>query len=260
MTVALAPALATTARVVGVERIGEYQVLAVREPEVTARTEPGQFVNLAAGTLLRRPFSVFRAGGDVLSVAFDVLGPGTRWLAARRLGDAVDLVGPLGTAFTVEGEGPVLCVGGGYGAAPLFLLAERMRAAGREVHAIIGAARAARVFAPGLAEAVFDSLVVTTEDGSLGVPGRVTDVLTGSVAATKARAICACGPMPMLAAVSALSIELGVGCEVAVEEFMACGIGVCWTCVVPVSANGDTGMLRSCTEGPVFDGAAVEWG
>ncbi len=107
---------------------------------------------------------------------------------------------------------------------------------------------------------MFDSVSITTEDGALGTKGLVTDVLADAVAGTGARRVVACGPMPMLEAVSARCRDLGLPCEVAVEEFMACGLGICWTCVVPVNGNGEARYMRSCTEGPVFDGKAVAWG
>lgn len=258
--IAPAEAVAFDARVVRLERIGQYQVLTLRAPEIARRTIPGQFVMVSSGALLRRPFSVFRVEADTIAVAFDVLGPGTRWLAARSLGDEIGVVGPLGVGFSLDRPGAVLAVGGGYGAAPLFLLAERLRPAGTPVHAVLGAARAARLFGADLAPHAFDSTTLVTEDGSLGTRGLVTDVLADVAARTGARRIAACGPMPMLEAVAARAHDLGLACEVAVEEFMACGLGVCWTCVLPIQHNGDVAYDRSCTEGPVFDARAVAWG
>jgi dihydroorotate dehydrogenase electron transfer subunit len=260
MTATLADAVETTGRVVGVERIGEYQILTLRLPDIARRTIPGQFVMVDAGNLLRRPFSVFRAEVDTVAIAFDVVGVGTRWLASRVLGDEIGAAGPLGEGFTLDAEGPTLAVGGGYGAAPLFLLAQRLDPNVHPVHAILGAARASRVFGAAEAGRVFSSVAVTTEDGSLGTAGLVTTILAEAVERTGARRIAACGPMPMLEAVSAAATDLRLPCEVAVEEFMACGLGVCWTCVIPVATNGEVSFARSCTEGPVFDGATVAWG
>lgn len=261
MSATLAHPKVVDTRVVGAARIGDYQVLSVRAPSIAAGTVPGQFVMLSAGSLLNRPFSIFRAEGDAVAVAFDVIGAGTRWLAARSLGDPITVTGPLGTGFSLEGEGPVLAVGGGYGAAPLFLLADRLRADGGSVHAILGAARSARVFGKDQAHDVFDSVTFTTDDGSLGIRGLVTDVLADVVARTGARRVAACGPMPMLESVAARAADIGVPCEVAVEEFMACGIGVCWTCVLPIADGSDEPRHdRSCTEGPVFDARTVAWG
>jgi dihydroorotate dehydrogenase electron transfer subunit len=255
-----ADALETTGRVVAVERVGEYQIVTLRAPEIARRTIPGQFAMIEAGCLLRRPFSIFRAASDTISIAFDVIGGGTRWLATRTLGDELVVAGPLGTGFSMESTAPAMAVGGGYGAAPLFLLADRVRAGGGAVHAVLGAARAARVFGHDDAQHVFDSVAITTEDGSLGTKGLVTDALADVAARTGSRRVVACGPMPMLAAVSERCRELNLECEVAVEEFMACGIGVCWTCVIAVNGSGDSLYQRSCTEGPVFDGRTVVWG
>jgi dihydroorotate dehydrogenase electron transfer subunit len=260
MSATLADAVETIGRVVATERVGEYQILTLRAPEIARRTMPGQFAMIEAGSVLRRPFSIFRAAADTLSVAFDIIGDGTRWLATRALGDELALAGPLGSAFSREAGGTTIAVGGGYGAAPLFLYAERARAVGEAVHAVLGAARAARVFGRDDAQHIFDSVAVTTEDGSLGTKGLVTDVLAEAAARTGARRVVACGPMPMLAAVSERCRDLNLACEVAVEEFMACGIGVCWTCVIPMNGAGDPTNQRSCTEGPVFDGRAVAWG
>lgn len=260
MSATLSDAVETAGRVVAVERIGEYQVLTLRAPDVARRTIPGQFVMLEAGNLLRRPFSVFRAESDTIAVAFDVIGAGTRWLASRALGDELGIAGPLGTGFTLDGAGPTLAVGGGYGAAPLFLLAQRLDPNVHAVHAILGAARSSRVFGADEAARIFSSVAVTTEDGALGTKGLVTDVLADVLGRTGAQRIVACGPMPMLEAVAGQAKELGVACEIAVEEFMACGLGVCWTCVIPVGPADDPQFVRSCTEGPVFDGAEVRWG
>jgi dihydroorotate dehydrogenase electron transfer subunit len=253
----LVDAVETTGRVVATRRLGDYMVLTLRAPDVARRTIPGQFVMVDSGAQLRRPFSVFRAEEDTIAIAYDVIGPGTRKLATRVLGDELALAGPLGAGFSLSAEGPTVAVGGGYGAAPLFLFAERVRPGGHGVHAIIGAARAARLFGTNDADEAFDSVTITTDDGSFGKKGLVTDALGGVVKKTGAKRVIACGPMPMLAAVSSRCRELDLPCEVAVEEFMACGIGVCWTCVVPTT---DGNFVRSCTEGPVFDGAEVAWG
>ena len=259
MSATVTDGVETAARVVACERMGEYAILSLRAPEVASRTIPGQFVMLDAGALLRRPFSVFRAEADVIAVAFDVIGSGTRWLAERSLGDELGVAGPLGVGFNLHAPGPLLAVGGGYGAAPLFLLAQRLRPRRTAVHALLGSARAARLFGADLAAGAFDSAAFTTEDGSRGERGVVTDVLADVAARTGAARIVACGPMRMLAAVAAKASELGLPCEVAVEEFMACGVGVCWTCVIPVHRGDDIAYERSCTVGPVFDGAEVAW-
>src|SRR4030095_13684964 len=140
--------------------------------------------------------------------------------------DHLDVIGPLGRAFTTPAESvPCLLVGGGYGAAPLYFLAEQLRARRCRVDMVIGAATAGRLFKAMEARRVSTSLTVTTDDGSAGTRGVVTDVLPRRISGSGPRALFACGPMPMLDAVSRVAADAGVACEVAVEERMACGTG-----------------------------------
>lgn len=252
--------------VVAVRPAGAYHSLAFTAPVIAERARPGQFVALAVGgedsaLVARRCLSIHWARAGTVEVIFAVAGPGTRWLAARRPGDRLEVVGPLGRPFPPpERPGPVTLVGGGYGAAPLFAFAERLRAGGTRVDLVLGAARADRLFGVLEAKRVADSVSVTTEDGSLGARGRVSDVLPGVLDRSGALAVYACGPMPMLAAVARLAGERGLPSQLAVEESMACGIGVCMTCVLPaVGDDGRTRMVRACVDGPVFAGERVRF-
>jgi dihydroorotate dehydrogenase electron transfer subunit len=246
-------------------RTGAYQALTLVAPGIAEHARPGQFVHLLAGDdrsfPLRRPFSVHkveRLGGSLgtVEVVFDVVGAGTRALARLRPHEVVDALGPLGRPFDPP-EAPAGCllVGGGYGTAPLFFLATELRARRCRVDFVIGAATAGRLLDAMEAKRLGHSLTVTTDDGSAGRRGLVTDPLPGLLASTGAERVYACGPMPMLAAVSRLAAAAGVPCQVAVEEQMACGTGICFSCVVPVGGR----MARSCLEGPVFDGTAIAW-
>jgi dihydroorotate dehydrogenase electron transfer subunit len=242
------------APVTGRRLAGSYIALKFRAPAIASGAEPGQFINVAQrapGRLLRRPFSISDVAGEEVEFVFDTIGTGTAWLAGREPGDTLDVVGPLGKPFSMT-EGTAMLIGGGYGAAPIVFHARRLRDAGVSTQIILGARNAARVYE--VPTDVSHNIVFTTDDGSAGRRGVVTDAMEGHPAR-----VYACGPMPMLAAVSARAAALGVECEVAVEEFMACGIGVCWTCVVPVRPNGELQHARSCTEGPVFDAKVVAW-
>ena len=253
--------VATEATVTACETLGAYRVLTFRAPQVASGARPGQFVNIASEhAFLRRPFSVYmldRALGTV-SVAFDAIGDGTRWLGARAPGDALDIVGPLGHGFEVpEPDGGAdLIVGGGYGSAALAFLADELAQRGREVVALLGARTAARLFIDDTLRGSCNSIHTTTDDGSEGHPGIVTDLLADIVRSRNITTIYACGPMRMLEAVAAAA---PVRAQLAVEEFMACGLGVCWTCVLPVRVGNDVKHLRACTEGPVFAAEAVAW-
>ncbi|MBA2389558.1 MAG: dihydroorotate dehydrogenase electron transfer subunit [Geodermatophilaceae bacterium] len=257
-----------TARVVAIEPAGAYQLLTLAAPTVAAGSEPGQFVAVAVGgpvtsMLLRRSFALYTAdpGTGLIQIVVAEHGPGTAWLVRVEPGASLDVVGPLGRPFRLPPEaGTAVLVAGGYGSAPMFDLARRLRAGGSAVHMVIGAGSAERLFGVDEAHAVADSVVVLTDDGSRGIQGLVTRPLPQLLGPAGASMVYACGPMAMLEAVGAAAASHDVPCQVAVEESMACGIGVCMTCVLPViGADGRTRMLRSCVEGPVFDAERIRW-
>ncbi len=257
--------------VLSTRRAGEYHALTLVAPGIADGARPGHFVALAVGgdhssMLLRRAFSIYRVAergiyGGTVEIVFSVHGKGTAWLAGLRAHDPIDVVGPLGRPFALPRE-PVTAtlVGGGYGSAPLFTLAEQLRARGCRVDFVIGAATEGRLFGALEAKRISTQVAITTEDGSLGEKGRVTDALPGMLERSGADVVYACGPMPMLRAVHEIARAYGAHSQCAVEEAMACGIGVCMTCVLPVVGDdGVTRMVRSCVEGPVFRGDRVRW-
>ena len=263
--------LQIAAEVLDNRRTGDYHVISLTAPGVAELAKPGHFVTLARGgeessMVLRRAFAIHQVTsrgvyGGTLDIAVSVQGRGTRWLAERRRHDVVNLVGPLGQPFSLPKQG-VSCVlvGGGYGSAPLFMLAQALRDRGCRVDLVVGAATESKLFGVLELKRLASSLTITTDDGSAGVPGRVTDVLADALDRAGADVVYACGPMPMLAAVARISTSRRVFSQCAVEEAMACGIGVCMTCVLPVIGDdGITRMVRSCVDGPVFRGDRVRW-
>lgn len=252
-------------------RVGAYQVLSLTAPGIAELTRPGHFVTLAIGgeessLLLRRAFAIHQVQsrgvyGGTLDVVISPHGKGTRWLAERRRHDVIDIVGPLGRPFVLPKE-RVSCVlvGGGYGSAPLFMLAEQLRERGCRVDVVVGAATEEKLFGTLELKRLASTLTITTDDGSLGERGRVTDVLPELMERVDAAVVYACGPMPMLQRVAEVAEAKQAYSQCAVEEAMACGVGVCMTCVLPViGEDGVTRMLRSCVEGPVFRGDRVRW-
>ena len=239
--------------------------------ELAANCRPGNFVAISVGgptsaMVLRRAFAIYRAstrsdGIGLLELVVAPLGNGSKWLAAQSVGDFVDLIAPLGTAFGIPTE-PVnaLLVGGGYGSAPLFALAETLKQRGCRVDMVLGASTAGKIYAPLEGKRSVNSLTITTDDGSAGTTGRVSDVLPDLIAANEIDVIYSCGPMAMLEAITKISQSTGVVHQCSVEESMACGIGVCMTCVLPVeSDDGIVRMVRTCVDGPVMDGNKVLW-
>ena len=258
-----------TGEILSVQKVGDYLQFTVVAPGVATGFKPGHFVAVGVGgenssMLLRRAFALYGAtptGEFAGTVQFVVAehGAGTRWLVQRTAGDVLDLVGPLGTPFPMPtGPAGAVLVGGGYGTAPLIPLAQRLIAGGSPVEFIVGASTATRLFGELVAKRMAGRVTVTTDDGSAGVQGRVTDVLADAITRIKAEVVYACGPMAMLAAVGEVARAHSIHAQVAVEEAMACGIGVCMTCVLPVRGrDGVPHMVRSCVEGPVFPGDAV---
>jgi dihydroorotate dehydrogenase electron transfer subunit len=265
------PPVQVRGEVLSTRRVGEYHALTFVAPGIADGARPGHFVALAVGgdhsaMLLRRAFSIYRVQergvyGGTVEIVFSVHGPGTAWLAGLRAHDPVDIVGPLGRAFALPKEQvTATLVGGGYGSAPLFTLAEQLRARGCRVDFVLGAATEGRLFGALEAKRISTQVAITTEDGSLGEKGRVTDVLSSMLERSGAEVVYACGPMGMLRAVHEVATAYGAHSQCAVEESMACGIGVCMTCVLPVVGDdGRTRLVRSCVEGPVFNGERVRW-
>ena len=255
--------------VVARKREGSYLSLTLAAPDIAERAYPGQFIEVAVEareSLLRRPFSIYRTSAQgpwagTVEFVLDAHGRGTKWLTERVAHDVLDVVGPLGSPFPLPQQRVgCLLVGGGYGAAPLFFLAEALQAAGQRVDMIVGAATAERIFNAIEAKRMSASVTFTTEDGSLGEHGLVTDVMERVAGECRSGVVYACGPMPMLRAVALQAVALELPCQVAVEEHMACGVGVCWTCVVPYRGkDGNVRMKRSCIDGPVFNGARISW-
>jgi dihydroorotate dehydrogenase electron transfer subunit len=261
--------------VLSVKQVGDYFAMTVVASGIAEQTRPGQFVAVAVSgddgaMLLRRAFSIHNVAdrgvyGGTVEFVFAVHGKGTAWLARRRPHDPIDVVGPLGRPFKLPAQ-PARCVlvGGGYGAAPLFMLAEALRKRGCRVDFVLGAANADRLFGALDAKRMAASVAFTTDDGSYGEHGRVSDVLPEVIERTRAEVVYACGPMAMLDAVQRVAGEsydgAGIPAQVAVEESMACGVGVCMTCVLPVVGDdGVTRMARSCVDGPVFAGDRIRW-
>lgn len=245
---------------------GGYNLLIMRAPSIAPAVQPGQFVHVLVPhlgeSILRRPFSVFRADGERLAILYKGVGKGTRTLSYLHPGETLSLIGPLGRGYPglADGNVPVL-VAGGYGMAALYLLARSLPVKGV---AFFGGRASADILCVKEFEALGWKVIVTTEDGSLGTRGRVTDALdawTAGEGAGRSPEFFVCGPSGMLKAVATRALAKAWPAWVSVDNNMACGVGACLTCVLKVhdtSAEGWT-WARACREGPVFNATEIVW-
>ena len=222
----------------------------------------GQFLHITCGDdqLLRRPISVayasFDEPEDLVTIIFEVRGEGTQWLSRRRVGDKLDVLGPLGNHFDVSQEGRYLIVGGGIGVPPLIMYGECLT---WPRVAVLGFRTKDKAF-PAITsrfEENCEQTYICTDDGTLGrhgfVDGQVRDILEKDKNFT---AILACGPKPMLKSVAKAAAEFGVPCQVSMEERMGCGVGACLVCATSMK---DGAMKHVCKDGPVFNAEEVDW-
>lgn len=264
-------AVQQNATILSNKRIGSYHQILLSVGEIVKSCRPGNFVAISVGgesskMILRRAFAISRTSessqyGGTMELIVAPHGSGSKWLCSQIEGYDLDIVAPLGTAFGIPTQ-PInaLLIGGGYGSAPLFGLADVLKSRGCRVDMLLGASVGSKIYAPMEGKRSVNSLKIYTEDGSMGENGRVTENLAEIVQNRNIDVIYSCGPMAMLRAITELTSATEVIHQCAVEESMACGIGICMTCVLPVTnADGTTSMLRSCIDGPVMDGSRVRW-
>ena len=212
-------------------------------------TAPGQFVNIRLdGRFLRRPISVCECIRDRLVLIYKVVGHGTEDMSLMRPGKELDLLTGLGNGYdmTVAGDRPLL-IGGGVGVPPMFMLARKLREAGKEVTVILGFNTASEVFFEEEFKAIGCGVKVTTADGTKGIKGFVTDAMEDGYTH-----FYTCGPEPMLKAVYKKSVTSG---QFSFEERMGCGFGACMGC----SCKTITGYKRICKDGPVLRKEEILW-
>ena len=259
------------APIVSNKKVGQYHQITINVGDLASLCKPGNFVAINVGgetssLILRRAFAISRVAvsstfGGTMELIVAPNGQGSKWLCAQIEGVVLDIVAPLGTAFGIPTEPvSVLLVGGGYGSAPLFGLAEVLNARGCRVDMLLGASTSSKIYAPMEGKRAVNSMRIYTEDGSMGQAGRVTDPIPEIISNLDIAVVYSCGPMAMLSAITKITDSFAVVHQCAVEEAMACGIGVCMTCVLPVeNIDGSISMLRSCIDGPVMDGSKVQW-
>jgi dihydroorotate dehydrogenase electron transfer subunit len=261
---------------------GDQHLLRLHAPLAAKDARAGQFAHIQVHKLqpLRRPLSIMRASPDEgwLDILYKVVGEGTRLLSERKQGESLDILAPIGRGFT-PGAGRPLLLGGGVGMPPMLMLAEQLRKQGLTASTtpmvmlasevpFPFSARPSNLLVPGLPPDVIAAMPLLDDWGipsrlaSLqGYPGcyqgYITDLARSWLQAIDEDArseveIHACGPKPMLAAVTRLAHDFGLPAQVSLEEYMACGLGGCAGCVVPVQTASGLAMQRVCVDGPVF--------
>ncbi len=258
------------AEIISNKKLGPYHHMVFAVGDIAAHAKPGNFVAISVGgensaMVLRRAFAIYRATdkgllGGSIELVVAPHGSGSKWLANLSVGDFVDLIGPLGTAFGIPTTpANTMLIGGGYGSAPLFALAETLKNRGCRVDMVLGASTANKIYAPLEGKRSVSSLTLTTDDGSAGIHGQITESIPRLIREFNTEVIYSCGPMKMLESINKIASDFDIVHQCSVEESMACGIGVCMTCVVPVRIDNEVKMLRTCIDGPVMDGAQIIW-
>jgi dihydroorotate dehydrogenase electron transfer subunit len=237
--------------------------LSLAWPASVRAPRPGQFVTIRVHDgiqpLLRRPLAIsgFDEKKRTASIIFQKRGVATSLLAAKSVGDALDVIGPLGNSFVMPGkQRKAIVIAGGIGLGPMLFMARTIARRRSLAKFIFGARTKALVPGPRVFKAL--SAAICTDDGSAGFHGTVIKYLrTLPLTEGKAAHLYACGPHLMLAACHQFAVEHDIPCHVSVEQVMACGVGACMGCAVKVA--GEPGFARACTEGPVFESRDLVW-
>ena len=259
------------AEVLNARKLGAYHSITIVAPEVAERVRPGQFLSVGMpqgrAFLLRRHFSIHQAsrrGGwaGTLEFVFDPHGPGTSWLGEVKAHQFLDVIGPIGKAFAYPTKlTTCLLVSEGHGSAPVYFLAQELRARGKRVDMIVGAETMDSVFKPIEGKRLSQSIAIVTADGSLGDRGSVLDALPGMLDSTGAQVVYAAARRTILRAIADVCTDRQIPSQMAVEEPMVCGVGICFTCTLPVIRKDGSGYdhVRACVDGPVFNPARILW-
>lgn len=247
------------ARVVSQEEIArEIYSLTLHSPEIARKNRPGQFINIQTNPrgepLWRRPFSVASISGENLEIIYKAIGIGTNQMAALSAGESADIIGPLGSGFTLSrGDNTIpLLIGGGLGFAPLVILRDYFVEMGYRPALFMGAITEAEHY---YREDQMADLYLSSDDGSLGYHGFITDRLRLYLEdAPKEQAFVAysCGPEPMMRVVAHICHNYGIPLELSIEREMACGIGLCQGCAIELRLPHQRYALV-CKDGPIFN-------
>ena len=233
-------------------------------PGIAGAVKPGQFIHLRVprldGAVLRRPFSIYKAAGRQLTILYKCIGSGTHAMKSIGVGDDVSILGPLGNGFPKIGSKSFpVAVAGGFGVAPLALVATRMK---RKGIVFIGGAKADDILCVQDFKDLGWDVRIATQDGSLGEEGLVTKILDAWLAEHEEACLpefFACGPDGMLKAVGARAMAIEAKAWLSLDKHMGCGVGACLACVQKIKCGDEVVQIRVCREGPVFEASTIVW-
>ena len=227
------------------------------------KISPGQFLHIKckAEHILRRPICVASVDESDIYFVIEIRGAGTRWLCERPIGFTLDILGPLGNGFTLS-AGNIIVVGGGVGVPPL-LYAARIASADNKtkcnITAILGFRDKSKIILYNEFSSICSDVIITTDDGSSGIKGFVTEPLRALIKENKIDMVLTCGPRKMMESVAKICSDNKISCRVSLEERMGCGVGACMVCACKTIKNGTEQMSLVCSDGPVFDAQEIVW-
>jgi dihydroorotate dehydrogenase electron transfer subunit len=237
------------------KQVAHHHFLLMIESQ-TERSTPGQFINIRISNqndpLLRRPFSIFDHEDTKISIVIKTVGRGTEILS-RLQPEKMDVIGPLGTGFTLQADRKVLIAGGGVGNAPLYYLAKKLAELHCHITHIYGARSGDSVYLQEQFKKHANEFILTTDDGSEGRMGLATDIASKIIYGSHFDMIYTCGPSAMMKGIVEAAQKIPV--EVSLENYFGCGIGICSGCAIETK----DGPKRACIEGPVFNGKIIKW-
>lgn len=254
------------ARIAHRESWRDYYLFSIESPRIALEARPGQFVMVRIGPypypLLRRPFSIHSKDKKIIQIFFKITGVGTSLLSQKEMNDSLDIIGPLGKGFTTVPEfkgKEVVAVGGGRGIAPLYFLVQTLHSQGASVKLFYGGKTLRDLPLKQKIERNGFDLFCSTENGSFGFKGIVSDFLEQELNKLNPSFIFACGPESMMERIARIAQAEKIPAEFSLESVMGCGIGACWGCVRRIKKNDLLEWLKVCKEGPVFSRNEIIW-
>ncbi len=254
------------ARIIDKKSWNNYYLFSLESPRIASQAHPGQFIMVRIShhpyPLLRRPFSIHSKDEKSVDIFFQVSGFGTDLLSQKKVGDILDILGPLGKGFhggsSLNGK-DVVAAGGGRGIAPLYFLAKELRSHGASVKIFYGGKSLEDIPLKEKFKRENFDLYCSTDDGSFGFKGLITEYLKTELEKFTPSRIFSCGPEEMMKKIAQFAAKKNIPAEFSLESVMGCGFGVCWGCVKRIKKNGEEGWAKICEEGPVFSSEEIIW-